>query len=124
MQTNLKDIVTEITQAFTANTPATIWHHYHPHVRCTWYGSMTPEGISVAEGLDALIEICGHSPLEDGVQTTTEMLIQDGDVVMGRGSMKGRLKTGEPFGCSFCDIYHFEGGKVAHMYSYVCDLAV
>jgi ketosteroid isomerase-like protein len=46
-------------------------------------------------------------------------LIEDGQIVVAEGTVKSKLKNGELFEASFCDVFHFDNGKIKQLTGYI-----
>jgi uncharacterized protein len=51
------------------------------------------------------------------IETTRE--VEESDVVVSEGTVRGKLKDGSPFLAAFADIFEFRGGKIRKLTSYV-----
>jgi ketosteroid isomerase-like protein len=46
-------------------------------------------------------------------------LIEEGDIVVAEGSVTGKMKGGGLLDAVFCDVFHFENGKIKQLTSYL-----
>lgn len=68
------------------------------------------------EAFDKEIE----NPHADGhpLITVTNM-VEEGNIVMAEGSVKAKLKSGQLIDAVFCDVFHFRGGKISKLTTYL-----
>jgi ketosteroid isomerase-like protein len=46
-------------------------------------------------------------------------LIEEGNIVVAEGTVKSKMKNGEPFDAGFCDVFHFDNGKIKQLTGYI-----
>jgi ketosteroid isomerase-like protein len=46
-------------------------------------------------------------------------LVEEGNVVVAEGSVKAKMKNGSKLDAVFCDVFHFTGGKISKLTSYL-----
>ena len=46
-------------------------------------------------------------------------LVEEGNIVVAEGSVKAKLKGGNELDAVFCDVFHFTGGKISRLTSYL-----
>ena len=49
-------------------------------------------------------------------------MVEEENIVVAEGSVKARLKEGQPFEAKFCDVFHFRDGKICLLTSYVMSI--
>ena len=49
---------------------------------------------------------------------TISQLVEEGNVVVAEGAVKGKLKNGGFMDALFCEIFHFDNGKVKKLTTY------
>ena len=54
---------------------------------------------------------------------TTIRMIEEGDIVVAEGAVKGQMKNGNLLDAVFCDVFHFENGKIKKLTSYLMNLS-
>lgn len=68
------------------------------------------------EAFDGEIE----NPAFTGSPTITHVrLVEENNIVVAEGKVQGQFKNGEIMNAVFCDVFHFEGGKIKKLTSYV-----
>lgn len=56
----------------------------------------------------------------DGSPTITVVrLIEEGNVVVAEGAVKCKMKNGDLLDALFCDVFHFDNGKIKRLTSYM-----
>lgn len=61
-----------------------------------------------------------HPPHADGPPDIHVIrLVEEGDVVVAEGTVKAKVKDGPTIDAVFCDVFHFRGGKISKLTSYV-----
>src|SRR5258705_8276163 len=50
---------------------------------------------------------------------TTIRMIEEGNIVIAEGAVKSKMKNGGLLDAVFCDVFHFENGKIKHLTSYL-----
>lgn len=48
--------------------------------------------------------------------------IEEGDIVVAEGTVKSKMKTGELLDIVFCDVFHFDKGKIKQLTSYLMQI--
>ncbi|HPB52118.1 MAG TPA: nuclear transport factor 2 family protein [Saprospiraceae bacterium] len=46
-------------------------------------------------------------------------LIEEGNIVVAEGSVQATMKDGKKLDAVFCDVFHFRGGKISKLTSYL-----
>lgn len=46
------------------------------------------------------------------------LLIEDGNIVVAEGTVKSKMKNGGLMDAAFCEIFHFENGKIKQLTTY------
>jgi uncharacterized protein len=46
-------------------------------------------------------------------------LVEEGNYVVAEGTVKARMKDGSKLDAVFCDVFHFTGGKISKLTSYL-----
>ena len=46
-------------------------------------------------------------------------LVEEGDIVVAEGEVKGRMKNGNLLDAVFCDVFHFRNGKIRQLTTYL-----
>ena len=46
-------------------------------------------------------------------------LVEEGDIVVAEGEVKGRMKNGGLLDAVFCDVFHFRNGKIRQLTTYL-----
>ena len=46
-------------------------------------------------------------------------LIEEGDIVVAEGAVKSKMKNGGLLDAVFCDVFHFENGKIKQLTGYL-----
>ena len=113
MAANRKEIVQQINDAFRANDLENVLSF------CTEGFIWTMVGDTTVRGKDA-IRTWMASMNPEPPQFTIQQTVADGDFVITRGDMTMRqTKNGPSIPYTFCDIYRFEGDKVAELTAFV-----
>ncbi len=50
---------------------------------------------------------------------TTIRLVEEGNIIVAEGAVKCKMKNGGMLDAVFCDVFHFEKGKIKHLTSYL-----
>jgi uncharacterized protein len=112
-----KEKIEEINQLFVEGTMErfmdclsdnVIWEMY------TSSGNMVMNGKSEVEKMDG-----SNMPEHTSFEFST--VVVEGDVASVQGKSTGKRRDGTEYVGYFCDVYHFEGDKVAKIVSYVID---
>ena len=113
MAANRKDIVQRINEAFAENNLEKVLSF------CTDDLTWTMVGDTTVTGKDAIRKwMASMNPQPP--QFTIHDTIAEGDVVITRGDMRmPDKKNGPAIPYTFCDIYRFEGDKVAELTAFV-----
>ncbi len=46
-------------------------------------------------------------------------MIEENDIVVAEGTVKGKMKAGGEFESLFCDVFHMQNGKIKHLTTYI-----
>ena len=46
-------------------------------------------------------------------------LVEENDIVIAEGEVKASMKNGDKLDALFCDVFHMQDGKIAHLTSYL-----
>jgi ketosteroid isomerase-like protein len=113
MAANRKEIVQRINEAFTEN------HLEKVLSFCTDDFTWTMVGDTTVRGKDDIRKwMASMNP--EPPQFTIQQTVGEGDFVITRGDMVMReKKNAPPIPYTFCDIYRFEGDKVAELTAFV-----
>jgi ketosteroid isomerase-like protein len=113
MGANRKDIVQRINAGFADNNLETVLSF------CTEDFTWTMVGDSTVKGKIAIRKwMASMNPQPP--QFTVQQTVAEGDTVITRGDMRMQQKEDGPFvSYTFCDIYRFEGDKVAELTAFV-----
>ena len=49
----------------------------------------------------------------------TLRMVEEGNIVVAEGSVKSKFKNGDLLDAVFCDVFHFEKGKIKRLTSYL-----
>jgi ketosteroid isomerase-like protein len=61
-----------------------------------------------------------ENPAFKGSPTITHVrLVEENNIVVAEGKVEGQFKNGDIMKAVFCDVFHFEGGKIKKLTSYV-----
>jgi uncharacterized protein len=113
MAENRKDIVQRINNAFAENNLEKILSFFKDDVTWTMVGDTT------VRGKDAIRKWMASMDPQPP-QITVHDTVAEGDVVISRGDMRMQeKKNGPAIPYTFCDIYRFEGDKVADLTAFV-----
>jgi ketosteroid isomerase-like protein len=113
MAANRKEIIQQINEGFRANDLEKVLSF------CTEQLTWTMVGDTTVRGKDSIRKwMASMNPQPP--QFTIQQTVADGDVVITRGDMvMPERKDGPAIPYSFCDIYRFEGDKVAELTAFV-----
>ena len=112
MAANRKEIVHQINEAFAENNLERVLSF------CTDDLTWTMVGDTTVRGKDAIRKwIASMDPQPP--QLTIQQTVAEGDFVVTRGDMRMQQKNGPWVPYTFCDIYRFEGDKVAELTAFV-----
>jgi ketosteroid isomerase-like protein len=50
---------------------------------------------------------------------TLTRLVEEGNIVVAEGAVKSKMKNGQLLDALFCDVFHFEKGKIKQLTSYM-----
>ena len=113
MDANRKDIVRRINEGFADNNLEQVLSF------CTEDLTWTMVGDTTVRGQDSIRRwMASMNPQPP--QLTIQQTVAEGDLVIARGDMRMQSKKGGPWiPYTFCDIYRFEGDKVAELTAFV-----
>jgi uncharacterized protein len=113
MSSNHKEIVTRINEAFAENNLEKVLSFCTDDLAWTMVGDIT------VTGKDAIRKWMASMDPQPP-QFTIKQTVAEGDFVITRGDMEMQEKKHGPFiPYTFCDIYRFEGDKVAELTAFV-----
>lgn len=116
MMTNtneMKAAVGRINDAFTNNDTEAFL------AECTDGLVWTMVGENTAEGKDSIRQWMSSMPEHEAPKFTVDKMIAEGDTVVCYGEMAMPNKEGKMMEYGYCDIYVFDGAKVAELRSFV-----
>lgn len=108
-----KQIVDEINRSFTENNTEGFLAHCKEDITWTMTGEKTTTGKDQIR--EFMASCAGMEPPNFDVKKT----IAEGDSVVCYGDMTMKGPDGETGDYSYCDIYHFDGDKVAELITYM-----
>ena len=50
---------------------------------------------------------------------TLTRMVEEGNIVVAEGAVKSKMKNGQLLDALFCDVFHFEEGKIKQLTSYM-----
>ena len=109
-----KEIVKNLNNAVRANNLDEFLSFFTNDVQWTKVGDKSAKG---KEQLRKLIEDLGDAPPPS--TTTFESMIAEQNSVAAHGTLTIEVQPGRNITQSFCDIYHFQGNKIAEFMSFV-----
>ena len=110
-----KEIVKKLNEAVRANNLDEFLSFFTDDVQWTKVGdNKSAQG---KEALRKLIEDLGDAPPPS--TTKFDAMIAEGDTVAAHGSLTIEIQPGMVVTLAFCDIYHFQGDKIADFKSFV-----
>ena len=113
MSVNRKETVQRINQAFAENNLEKVLSFCSDDLTWTMVGDTTVRG---KDSIRTWMASMDPQP----PQLSIRQLVADGDVVISQGDMlMQEKKNGPSIPYSFCDIYRFQGDKVAELTAYV-----
>lgn len=111
-----KLVVDQINEAFFKGNFEGFLHFCRDDVRWTIVGDRTVNGKdAIREWMNSMA--AEHSELPKF--TATPPTIAEGDFVVARGDMTMKDKEGKEGRYSYCDVYRFDGEKIAELTSFV-----
>jgi ketosteroid isomerase-like protein len=108
-----KEIVEKVNAAFEQNDPEVFLSNCAENVTWTMVGEKTSNGKKAIQ--EWLAEMKDMEP----PKFTVDKIIAEGDGVVCCGDMTMKDKDGKNQQYSYCDIYRFEGDKIAELTSFV-----
>jgi uncharacterized protein len=108
-----KQIVKEVNAAFEANNPEGFLSHCADDIKWTMVGEKTTN--SKAEVREWMKQMEGCEP----PSFTVDTLIAEGDTAICTGDMTMKDQEGIVSQYGYCDVYRFDGDKIAELTSYV-----
>lgn len=111
--TNKKEIVEKINSAFTENNTEGFLEHCTDKVVWTMVGEKTNNGKK------AIREWMGQMEGMEPPKFTVDRMIAEADSVACFGDMTMKGEDGVEGKYSYCDVYRFDGDKVAELQSFV-----
>ena len=118
MTTTNKEIVLRISEAFNRSDLQAFLHYCAEDVQWTIVGK------EVIRGREAIATFMGRMDPAYAMEIGVDNIISEGDTVACNGTMRMKQEGGTPYKGAYCDIYHFRGGLVAELISYVVDLKI
>jgi uncharacterized protein len=109
-----KEIVKKLNAAVRANNLDEFLSFFTDDIQWTKVGDKSAKG---KEELRKLIEDLGDAPPPS--TTKFDAMIAEGDTVAAYGSLTIEIQPGITIGLAFCDVYRFEGDKIADFKSFV-----
>ena len=109
-----KEIVEKLNTAVRANNLEEFLSFFTDDVQWTKVGDKSAEG---KEALRKLIEDLGDAPPPS--TTTFNAMIADGNSVAAYGSLTIEVQPGKTITQTFCDVYRFQGDKIAELIAFV-----
>lgn len=113
MAANRKEIIQRINEGFAENNLEKVLSY------CTDDLTWTMIGDTTVKGKDSIRKWMASMDPQPP-QFTIQQTVAEGDVVITRGDMTmAQKKNGPPIPYSFCDVYRFQGDKVAELTAFV-----
>jgi uncharacterized protein len=109
-----KEIVKKLNDAVRANDLDKFLSFFTDNIQWTKVGDKSAKG---KQELRKLIEDLGDAPPPS--TTNFEAMIAEGDTVAAYGSLTIEIQPEMVVTLAFCDVYHFEGDKIADFKSFV-----
>lgn len=117
MAQSKQEIIEIVNDGFRKNDPEIFLNYCSDTVRWTMLGAFE------AEGTEAIRKFFNGNPTStEEADIRLGQTIAEGDQVASTGTMKMKEKDGHMVEYAFCDIYRFEGEKIAEMSSYLVKL--
>ena len=116
MATKNKEIVNKVNEAFADNNVEGFLAQCANDVEWTMVGDQT------VKGKDAIRKFMQSMPAQPPTFTVSEV-IAEGDFVMAHGDMMMDEKGEKNVPYAYCDIYHFRGGQIDELRSFVIKTA-
>jgi ketosteroid isomerase-like protein len=113
MAASNKTIVKKVNAAFADNDPEVFLKNCKANVVWNMVGEETRTGV---ETIRNWMKSMGDM---EPPKFTVDNLIGEGDIVVSNGNMTMKNKEGKNESYSYCDVYRFEGNKIAELTSYV-----
>lgn len=107
-----KEIVKQVIDAFLKHDVERALSFMTDDVRMSW-----PGFFDLDPGKDAIREF--HKDVPEMVSSKTGEFIEEGDSVVGTGTITTKHDDGSYKNCFFCDVYKLEKGKVKEIKSYM-----
>ena len=117
MSAQNKATVEAINEAFRQNNIHGFLDHCTEGITWNMIGQTNP-----LVGKDAITAFMNGGGSTEGPELELYNVIADGDKAAADGKMKMKKQDGSVYEGAFCDVYHFEGDKVARLDSYIIDL--
>ena len=76
-------------------------------------------GFFYHEGITAFDKEIENPNADGHPDITITRLIEEGNIVVAEGTVKAKMKDGSLLNAVFCDVFHFRGGKICKLTSYV-----
>lgn len=76
------------------------------------------------EGIEAFDKEIENDAFTGKPDINVTRMVEEGNIVVAEGTVKARLKSGEPFDAVFCDVFHFRDGKICQLTSYVMTVKI
>lgn len=115
METTLKKIVRHVNQAFNEGRLEGFLDHCTDDVRWTMVGK------EPLTGKPAISDFMGQMKPGNTMEISIRNIIAEGNLVACDGTMRMNNSGGSPYNGAFCDIYLFDGDRIAELHSYVVD---
>src|SRR5262245_22684573 len=112
MATKNTEIVNKVNDAFADNNVEGFLAQCANDIEWTMVGDQT------VKGKDAIRKFMASMPSQPPTFTVTDV-ISEGDFVMAHGNMTMDEKGEKGVPYSYCDIYHFRGGQIDQLRSFV-----
>lgn len=76
-------------------------------------------GFFYLEGKEQFDKEIENDAFEGRPTITIIMMVEEGDIVVAEGAVKCKMKNGGLLDALFCDVFHFENGKIRKLTSYL-----
>jgi ketosteroid isomerase-like protein len=113
MSNTNKQIIEKVNAAFAENNLEGFLENCKDDVKWTMAGE------KIRTGVDTIRDWMKSMGEMEPPKFTVSNLVGEGDIVVANGDMNMKNKEGQTESYSYCDIYRFEGGKIAELTSYV-----
>lgn len=113
MSSKNKEIVEKVNAAFTDNKPEDFLSFCDENLDWTMVGDKTFNGKKAVREFMSSME--GMEP----PKFTVDKIIAEGSSVVCYGGMKMKDEDGRPGKYSYCDVYHFNNGKIRRLQSFI-----